>query len=59
MEFDKTKENINGIDELKLRKLQFRIYGLERNNYINKKMKDNQVVDQIIKIIDTEVQNDN
>ena len=47
------------IDENKLKKLQIRVYNLERQNYINKRLKDNQVVDQIIKFIDSEAQNDN
>ena len=33
------------IDEEKLRKLQYRVYVLERDNYKTKKLKDNEVVE--------------
>lgn len=59
MGFDKTNGIEEQIDENKLKKLQIRVYNLERQNYINKRLKDNQVVDQIIKFIDSEAQNDN
>lgn len=59
MGFDKTNSIEEQIDENKLKKLQIRVYNLERQNYINKRLKDNQVVDQIIKFIDSEAQNDN
>ena len=45
------------VDEEKLRKLQYRVYVLERDNY--KKLKDNEVVDRIIKMIAQEVDNVN
>ena len=47
------------VDEEKLRKLQIRIYALERDNYKTKKLKDNEVVDRIIKMIAQEVDNVN
>lgn len=47
------------IDEEKLRKLQYRVYVLERDNYKTKKLKDNEVVDRIIKMIVQEVDNVN
>lgn len=57
MEFDKTTKI--PVDEQKLNKLLLRVYNLEHNNFTSKKLKDNQIVDSIIKMIDTEVQNDN
>lgn len=58
MEFKpENKENV--IDKEKLRKLQYRVYGLERENYNTKKLKDNEVVDRIIKMIAQEVDNVN
>lgn len=47
------------LNEEKLRKLKVRIYALERENYKTKKMKDNEMVDKIIKLISQEVDNDN
>lgn len=58
MEFKPDTKNIV-VDEEKLRKLQFRIYALERDNYKTKKLKDNEVVDRIIKMIAQEVDNVN
>ena len=58
MEF-KQKNNEVVIDEEKLRKLQYRVYVLERDNYKTKKLKDNEVVDRIIKMIAQEVDNVN
>lgn len=57
MEFEKTTKI--PVDEQKLNKLLLRVYNLEHNNFTSKKLKDNQIVDSIIKMIDTEVQNDN
>lgn len=51
------KENV--IDEEKLRKLKYRVYLLERDNYKTKKLKDNEIVDRIIKMIAQEVDNVN
>ena len=47
------------LDEEKLKKLQHRIYLLEKNNYKTQKSKYNEVVDQIIKLIREEVDNVN
>lgn len=47
------------VDEEKLRKLQYRVYVLERDNYKTKRLKDNEVVDRIIKMIAQEVDNVN
>ena len=58
MEF-KQENNEVVIDEEKLRKLQYRVYILERDNYKTKKLKDNEVVDRIIKMIAQEVDNVN
>lgn len=52
-------ENKEVVDEEKLRKLQYRVYVLERDNYKTKKLKDNEVVDRIIKMIAQEVDNVN
>lgn len=58
MEFKPDTKNIV-VDEEKLRKLQYRIFVLERDNYKTKKLKDNEVVDRIIKMIAQEVDNVN
>ena len=58
MEF-KQENNEVVIDEEKLRKLQYRVYVLGRDNYKTKKLKDNEVVDRIIKMIAQEVDNVN
>lgn len=58
MEFD-LEHNDNVVDEEKLRKLQYRIFVLERENYKTKKLKDNEVVERIIKMIRQEVDNVN
>lgn len=58
MEF-KQENNEVVIDVEKLRKLQYRVYILERDNYKTKKLKDNEVVDSIIKMIAQEVDNVN
>ena len=47
------------LDEEKLKKLQFRIYKLERDNYKTKKRKDNEIIEEIIKLISQEVDNVN
>ena len=57
MEFNEGNDIV--IDEEKLRKLQYRIYVLERENYKTKKLKDNEMVDKIIKMIQQEVDNAN
>ena len=47
------------VDETKLRRLQLRVVQLERENYNTKKLKDNEIVDRIIKLIRQEVDNVN
>ncbi len=47
------------IDEVKLQRLKMRIYMLERDNYKTKKLKDNEMVEKIIKLIIQEVENVN
>ena len=58
MEFKKENNEVV-INEEKLRKLQYRVYLLEKENYKTKKLKDNEVVDRIIKMIAQEVDNVN
>lgn len=61
MEF-KSENNEIFVDEEKLRKLQYRVFSLERSNEKTsekEKLKDNQVVDTIIKMIAQEVDNVN
>ena len=57
MEFNPQDQIV--LDEEKLKKLQLRIYLLERENYKTKKFKDNDVVEKIIKLISQEVDNVN
>lgn len=57
MEFNPNDQII--LDDEKLKKLQLRIYWLERENYKTKKFKDNEVVEKIIKLISQEVDNVN
>lgn len=47
------------LDEEKLRKLELRIYLLERDNYKTQKLKDNEIIEKIIKMISQEVGNVN
>jgi len=47
------------IDKEKLQKLKFRIFGKERTNSKTRKLKDYQMVDDIIKEIMREVDNEN
>ena len=59
MEF-KSENNEIVVDEEKLRKLQYRVFSLERSNEKTsekEKLKDNQVVDAIIKMIAQGVEN--
>lgn len=58
MEFKPENKEIV-VDEEKLRKLQYRVYVLERDNYKTKKLTDNEVVARIIKMIAQEVDNVN
>lgn len=57
MEFNPQEQIV--LDEEKLKKLQLRIYRLEKENYKTKKFKDNEVVEKIIKLISQEVDNVN
>ena len=57
MEFNSQDQIV--LDAEKLKKLQHRIYLLERENYKTKKFKDNDVVEKIIKLISQEVDNVN
>lgn len=61
MEYDvnKTENQDELIDEAKLQRLKMRVYLMERENYKTKKMKDNEMVDRIIKLIMQEVENVN
>ena len=61
MEYDVNKaDNQNElIDEAKLKRLKIRVYMVERENYKTKKLKDNEMVDKIIKLIMQEVENVN
>ena len=58
MEFKMENEGAD-VDEVKLRRLQWRVFQLERENYRTKKLKDNEIVDRIIKLIRQEVDNVN
>ena len=59
MGFEK-KDNVGiEVNEEKLRKLKYRIYNLERENYKTQKYKYNEMVDKIIKMISQEVDNVN
>ncbi len=57
MEFNSQNQIV--LDEEKLKKLQLRIYALEKENYKTKRLKDNEVVEKIIKLISQEVDNVN
>lgn len=61
MEFDvnKTENQDEIIDEAKLQRLKMRVYLIERENYKTKKLKDNEMVERIIKLIMQEVENVN
>ena len=61
MEYDVNKTENQGelIDEAKLQRLKMRVYMLERENYKTKKLKDNEMVERIIKLIMQEVENVN
>lgn len=47
------------IDEIKLRKLQNRVLFIERENFKTKRLKNNEIIDKIIKLISQEVDNVN
>ena len=47
------------VDDAKLQRLKMRVYMMERENYKTKKLKDNEMVEKIIKLILQEVENVN
>ena len=61
MEYDVigTEHQDELVDEVKLQRLKMRVYMLERENYKTKKLKDNEMVEKIIKLIILEVENVN
>ena len=61
MEYDiiDTEHQDELVDEVKLQRLKMRVYMLERENYKTKKLKDNEMVEKIIKLIIQEVENVN
>lgn len=61
MEYDVNNINsqVEMIDDAKLSRLKMRIYMMERENYKTKKLKDNEMVEKIIKLIIQEVENVN
>lgn len=61
MEYDVVNADNQGelIDESKLQRLKTRVYMMERENYKTKKLKDNEMVERIIKLIIQEVENVN
>ena len=61
MEYDViyTEHQDELVDDIKLQRLKMRVYMLERENYKTKKLKDNEMVERIIKLIIQEVENVN
>lgn len=61
MEYDviDTEHQDELVDEVKLQRLKMRVYMFERENYKTKKLKDNEMVEKIIKLIIQEVENVN
>ena len=61
MEYDvvNTDNQNESLDESKLQRLKTRVYMMERENYKTKKLKDNEMVEKIIKLIMQEVENVN
>lgn len=61
MEYDVINAEQQGetIDDAKLQRLKMRVYMMERDNYKTKKLKDNEMVEKIIKLIIQEVENVN
>ena len=61
MEYDviNTEHQDELVDNVKLQRLKMRVYMLERENYKTKKLKDNEMVEKIIKLIIQEVENVN
>ncbi len=61
MEYDVVNADTQNesLDESKLQRLKTRVYMMERENYKTKKLKDNEMVEKIIKLIIQEVENVN
>ena len=61
MEYDviNTEHQDELVDDIKLQRLKMRVYMMERENYKTKKLKDNEMVEKIIKLIIQEVENVN
>ena len=61
MEYDvvNTDNQNEALDESKLQRLKTRVYMMERENDKTKKLKDNEMVEKIIKLIIQEVENVN
>ena len=61
MEYDviNTEHQDELVDDAKLQRLKMRVYMMERENYKTKKLKDNEMVEKIIKLIVQEVENVN
>lgn len=61
MEYDviNTEHQDEQVDDVKLQRLKMRVYMMERENYKTKKLKDNEMVEKIIKLIIQEVENVN
>ena len=61
MEYDVINAEQQGelVDDAKLQRLKMRVYMMERENYKTKKLKDNEMVEKIIKLIVQEVENVN
>ena len=61
MEYDviNTEHQDELVDDVKLQRLKMRVYVMERENYKTKKLKDNEMVEKIIKLIIQEVENVN
>lgn len=61
MEYDivDTDKQNESLDESKLQRLKTRVYMMERENYKTKKLKDNEMIEKIIKLIIQEVENVN
>ena len=61
MEYDviNTEHQDELVDDVKLQRLKMRVYMMERENYKTKKLKDNEMVEKIIRLIIQEVENVN
>ena len=61
MEYDviNTEHQDELVDDVNLQRLKMRVYMMERENYKTKKLKDNEMVEKIIKLIIQEVENVN